>query len=236
MTYKNNFDKSSTGTDVEFRGYRDIHQAQILFSEAISVLQHDGYGTTAVGYYADGGCDVPGPDDVSFTVKGERAVKIAKLEELSSLEKEDIEQLGDSELDSELLGYYEVTLIDYALDRMDCIDGLEFVPVKDLIVLTTRGYSQGHYAKVIYCPADLEAAWGRMPERGEMQTSVDRLYWDCPVYACVTVNDNPYEYSDMPEFDEYEWEREKYVKYVAEKSGVSEKVISDLVPTCLDYC
>ncbi len=159
-TVRNNFDKSSTGVDIECICQYDVDRSRWEFEENIEIVQHDGYRTTSIGYYIDNG-NVKGHDDIKFLMKGTRERKIEYLDEVSSVSKEDIQTWDDDTLDSEIMSYVEVTLIDYVMDRMDSIDGLEFIPNKNLIVLTTRGYSQGDYAKVIYCPEDLESAWGK---------------------------------------------------------------------------
>lgn len=232
-TYANNFDKSSSGTDIEVRAFLDGDTSRRNFEECIKIVQHSGYRTTSIGYYT-GGCSQD-HTDIKFTVKGEKAVKIAKLVELSSFDKEEIETWDDDTINTELIGYYEVTLIDYVLDKLDLIEGLEFVPNKNLIILTTRGYCQGDYAKVIYCPEDLEKEWGRMPDQNDIQKTVDHLYWDCPVYANATINGEEYSYWDQPEYDDYKWDREKFAAYVAEKSGVNVEAIKALLPEHLDY-
>lgn len=235
FTRKNNYDKSSTGTDIEFRGFMDIDASRREFEENIKIIQHDGYSTTSIGYYIENG-NVDGPDAVKFKIKGKKADKIKYLVFNSTLAPSDIRSFKVDELDAEIRALEEdVNLINYALDKLPNITGLEFIPNKNLIVLTTRGYSQGDYAKVLYCPEDLEKAWGNAPKQEDIQTSVDHYYWDCPVYAVMEVNKEEFNFWDSPHDDSYLWDKEKFIAYVSEKSGVDKEKLNPFVPEDLDY-
>ncbi len=229
-TVRNNFDKSSTGTDIECRCYRDTHQSQLDFSDNIEIIQHSGRSTTSIGYYTDNG-NVKGVDDVKFTVKGDKAVKIKWYVD----NVRPYEDMTENDIDAEILETLGVNIIDYALDRLPTVDGLEFVPNKNLIVLTTRGYCQGDYARVIYCPEDLETAWGVYPKQENVQESINHYYWDAPIYCCFEINGEEYNYHDMPEYDEYEWERKKFIAYVAKESGVPAEKLESFVPEYPEY-
>ena len=233
-TVRNNFDKSSTGVDIECICQYDSGRSRWEFEENIQIVQHDGYRTTSIGYYIDNG-NVKGHVDIKFTVKGTRERKIEYLDEIFSVTKEDIQTWDDATLDSEIMSYVEVTLIDYVMDRMDSIDGLEFTPNKNLIVLTTRGYSQGDYAKVIYCPDDIEKAWGRYPKQEDIQKMVNHYFWDAPIFAVMTIDGKEYDYQEMPEYDDYEWKRDKFLEYVAKESGIEREKLEKFVPEYPEY-
>lgn len=201
MTTRNNFDQSSTGLNIECTVFYDNDRSRNDFEENFEVLQHSGYRTSSVLYYIDHG-NVPGHDEIKFKVKGERATKIKKLVELTSFEEDEIKTWDNDTLDTEIISYYEVNLIHFAEDKLDLLDGLEFVPNKNLVVISSRGYSQGDYSTVIYCPDDLEKAWGNKPDENNIQKSVDHYLWDSPIYARITLNDDEFNIWDMDDHDD----------------------------------
>lgn len=62
-------------------------------------------------------------------------------------------------------------------------------------IKTTRGYSQGDYAFVIF-------------KKSENLPDFNRLFWDCPVYARFFVDGEEYYLEDYLT-DSYSWDREK---------------------------
>ncbi len=240
-TKRNNFDKSSTGIDIECVCQYDSYKSRMDFEENIEIIQHNGYSTTSIGYYIDNG-NVSGTDSVKMTVKGKNEAIIKAAKEYTEfysdteLDAESCVSLDIADMKVELIAALEdVNIINYALDKLPVIDGLEFVPNKNLIVLTTKGYSQGDYAKVIYCPEDLEKVWGSFPTQESIQKMVDHYYWDSPIYAHFEINGTEYAYHDMPEYNEYEWDRKKFLDYVAKESGVSVESLESFVPACPEY-
>ncbi len=233
---RNNFNKSSTGIDIECRCSYDTDRSRRDFEENIKILQHSGYRSTSVGYYIDNG-NVPDDDGIKFTVKGSKADKVKYLAEQTSFEAEEIETWDDDTLNMEILGYEsDVNLINYALDKMpDAPKGLEFVPTKNLIAISTNGYSQGDYSVVLYCPEDIEKAWGKMPEEKDIQKMVNHYYWDAPIYCQIEINGTEYNYWDMPDYDDYEFKRDEFITYVSKESGVAAGEIENLVPEHPDY-
>ncbi len=234
-TRKNNFDKSSTGTDIEISCFRDTDLSRMYFEEEIEILQHSGYSTTSVGYFNGQGDK---SDTVKMTLKGTTAAILAAARHYTSAYSDIVAASGDEleEVKAEIIGQFEdIDLIHYALDRLPEIEGLEIVPNKNIIVLTTRGYSQGDYAKVMYCPEDLEKCWGNYPKQESIQEQVNHLYWDAPIYCRFTINGTEYIYDDMPEADMYDFKREKFIQYVAKESGIKAETLESFVPEYPDY-
>ncbi len=235
-TRQNNFDKSSTGTDIEISCFYDTDVSRMNFKENIEIVQHSGYSTTSIGYYIDNG-NVEGKDKIRFKVKGTKAAKVKYLVSQTSFDAKEIRTWDTDTLDTEILGYEEdVNLINYALDKMPAApEGLEFVPNKNLEVITTRGYCQGDYAKVIYCPEDLKECWGNDPVQANIQKMVDHYYWDAPIYCQFTINGEEYNYYDCPEYDDYNWKRDEFIAYVAKESKVPAETLEKFVPEYPDY-
>lgn len=233
---RNNYNKSSTGTDIECLCFFDTSLSQSEFDDNIKVLQHSGYRSTSVGYYIDSG-NVPDDSEIKFTVKGTREAREKHfLDNGRYYDSEEVKTWDDETLNDEILSLEEdVNLINYALEKLPSYDGIEFIPNKNLIALATCGYSQGDYAVVLYCPEDLEKAWGTYPKQENIQKLINHYYWDAPIYCAFTINGHEYQYSDMPEYNEYDWDREKFLAYVAKESGVAIETLEDFVPEYPDY-
>ncbi len=236
-TKRNNFDKSSTGTDIECSCFYDTDMSRMNFEENFKMLQHNSYSTTSVAYYIDNG-NVPDDSKVKFIVKGTREVREKYfLDNGRYYNAEEVKAWDDETLNEEILSNEEdVNLINYALERIpDTVEGLEFVPNKNLIVLATCGYSQGDYAAVNNCPDDLEKAWGKMPEQKDIQALVNHLFWDAPIYCQVTINGKEYSYYDAPEYDDYKWNRDEFIKYVSKESGIKKENLENFIPENPEY-
>jgi hypothetical protein len=230
---RNNFKRAPEGQpNIECSVFYDTDWSGMDFKENFEILQHSGNRTSSVLYYTDN-VNVHNSDGIEFTVKGDKAAKIKALE--NWYEKEGLENWTDADLDSEIISRYEVNLVDYAQDKLESVPSIEFVPSKNLVVTSSRGYSQGDYSTIIYCPDDLEKAWGRKPDENNMQKTFNHLLWDTPIYASFDINGKEFNIWDMPCYNEYDFKREKFLAWVSEKSGVSVDILSELCPENPDY-
>lgn len=244
MATQNNFDTSSTGNNIEFNGCMDTDKSQWEFKDNFQVLQSSGYRTHTVAYYIDNG-NVPNADALEFTIKG--TVKdmrswlhggdVSHWVSATEINKANKAQLIEWVLVDLALNYDTPSLI-----TMESINShqfkdtrLELTTNKPVQRLITRGYCQGDYAEVWYCPSDLAEAWGAEPKESHLQETFDHLFWDAPVYAVMTINGTEYHYWDMPEYDEYEWNREAFGAYVAEESKIPLEEIMAVLPKELEY-
>ena len=232
---KKNFDKSSTGTDIEISCSYDADLSSMYFGENIEILQHSGYSTTSIGYFHGQGDK---SDTVKMTIKGTTAAIIAAARRYTSAYSDIVAASGKEleDIKAEIIGQFEgIDLIHFALDKLPEIEGLEIVPNKNLITIKTSGYSQGDYAVVVYCPEDIEKCWGTYPKQESIQKMVDNLYWGAPIYCRFTINEKEYDYYDMPEADSYKWEREMFIECVSKESGVSKETLENFVPEYPEY-
>ena len=234
-TKRNNYDKSSTGIDIECICQYDTDLSRMHFEENFKVLQHNGHRTQSVLYFIENG-NVPDSSGIKFTVKGDKETKIKHLMEITHFDREEIEQWNDDTMDSEIIGHEsDINLINYALDKLPDYKGLEFVPSKNLIALGSTGYSQGDYSTVLYCPEDLEKAWGSYPKQESIQKMVNHYLWGSPIYARFEINGKEYRYDDMPEYNEYEWDRDAFIAYVSKESGIEADKLESFVPEYPEY-
>jgi len=235
---KNNFDQSSTGVNIEAVCFYDCGMSRMHFEENFAIIQHSGYRTSTVAYYIDNG-NVEDHDSITFSIKGTKKEKVNYLAKELTFTKTEIRTWDKDTLDSEIIGQYgeRLTLLNYEdmTSYMFKDWKLEVIPSKKLEHIVSRGYSQGDYAKVFYCPDDLEKAWGNKPKENDIQTIIDHLFWDAPIYASIEINGKEYSYYDMPEYSEYEWEREKFLAYVSKESGLPVDQLESFIPENPDY-
>lgn len=227
---KNNFDKSSTGTDIEAVAYYDAYMSQSDFNENFEILQHSDNRKNSILYYTDCG-NVK--NDVTFDIAGDKDAKVKFLAENISFDASEIETWDDNTLRNEIYGQLTEwpQLINFEKLNDELTDsGLEIAPSKELVKVISHGYSQGDYSEIYYCPADLQEAWGSAPIETDLKETFDHLLWDAPIWAQVTINGDEYNYYDCPEYDQYEFKRDEFLAYVSEKSGVGIEKIAAILP------
>lgn len=222
---KNNFDMSSTGTNIECLVFYNLDITRYFFKENFQSIKR----AEKLYYYIENG-NVPGPDEIEFLVKGTIEAKINALRDNYS--DEILNTWSEYDLDSMIKEDFEINLKNFADENFPDISGLEFVPSKKLITVSVSGYSQGDYAKVIYCPDDLEKAWGNAPDEKKLTKIFNNLFWDAPIYGQFIINGTEHNIQDMPDFEEYEFNREEFCAWVAKESGVD---IEKLLPLCPQY-
>jgi hypothetical protein len=238
MTIKNNYTKAETGPSIELVCFYDTSLSQMLFDENISVIQHSSYTKKSMGYYIDNG-NLPGPEDVKFSVSGTYTAMAQYLKKEWNLEGKDLprKKADRADLCYEYLCRHESpSLLNYTELGYD--HGgvkLEIVPNKRIESFSTSGYSQGDYAEVFYSPEDIERVWGTKPNEKAIQEIVSHYYWDAPIYACFDIDGKEYHYHDMPEYDEYEWDRDAFIAYVSKESGIDIETLEKFVPDYPSY-
>lgn len=190
-------------------------------------------------YFKNNGFEVK-EKGIGFEIKANKNVKKA-TNKLVSIIKQAINNYtrppeGEDSIEFDI--YYDNGRSQWDFD--DCIKryGNEFVyidwgnyneddVIADNIKITTKGYSQGDYAKV-YIPKELKDNKG-------IQQTIDHLFWDSPVYGIIKINDEEI-YVDELLSNVYEWNKEEVLSKL--KSQVSEKTYEYLknnLPEHLDY-
>ncbi len=225
---RNNFDKSSTGTNITASVFYDSGMAWQLWEENFERLADDRY------FYTDHG-QIKTPD-ITFTLKGsddeiERAYKgiIAEDTLLSIDDKKEalIEWIEPSIATLETENYYL---------RKQGYD-LEFIMQPELLCITTKGYCQGDRATIYYDPIALENLWGNYPDQDALRKDFDHMFWDQPIYACMTINGEEYHHGEMM-IDPYEYDREAFATAITMKRGAPlafKDLILAVLPENPDY-
>lgn len=234
MTSTNNFDKSSTGTDLECVCFFDTGESQYQFDEAFRIVQSSSYSKNTIAYYICGG-QVESDLDIKYKVNGLRTKQIEYLAANSSTwEEQDIAEWSDDEIQAELLSDLNPCVYDLCEHAL-VETGLTITMNKNVNKLITRGYSQGDYAEVYYCPDDLETLWGAIVQDKDIKPIVNHLFWDCPIYCKVTVNKREFSYDECPAYDEWEFKRVDYAKWIAEQANLSLTDLLAVIPEQPSY-
>jgi hypothetical protein len=216
MTSFNNFDTSSTGTHITGYAHYSIGLSQMLFDENIERLKD----SRDIFFYNDCGSD--DLDTVTFTVLGtfKEKLKFIKNKEWSSwsLTHSAIRKHGiDSVLEEVIKENTDSMLAAWLDDGFFNGYKLKVTPSKQVYIHTVRGYSQGDIATCL-----------SFHDNGEY---IQRLFYDTPISACVTVNSEEFYY----ELDSYDWQRKEWIADLSKQTGLQESVFDDLLPKNLEY-
>jgi len=213
--YKNNYDQSSTGINIECWAYYDTGLSRIWFEDAIN-KHGDLY------YYQFGYEDVKSIRDfIEIDSKASHEELADLANELNEWAYSD-EDLRELILDAEP----EMIMNRYWYEQLGST--LKLKP--EFTLYRTRGYSQGDIETVLYKGDSMSAL---------IHDSIDHLFWDAPVRATVSINEELYEYWDY-DLPEYEWKRDEFIEkilsqYKGEKSDYVRKSLEKMLPEELNY-
>lgn len=253
MTMINNFDKSSSGINLELVANYDQHHSQHLFDESFKNVWYnsgslingryynvDLYLWTNYGNFSDT-FDLDDLNNYSFAkTQLIEMLTIYSLEDAQDLSK-DLFNKGFSKLDKAELIELAESMIDYN-DKINLYT--EHLHLKAFIV-DTRGYSQGDYAEIIIPFESLDQLGVNYKDKDFnidqwVGNDFDHLFWDSPAYIRLTVNDE--DEIDLTEWLECEYTYDKNDLLASLKESLEHEqkdliiaFLSDNLPTTLDY-
>lgn len=185
----NNFDKSSTGVDIELDIFFDSYQSRRDFDDAFHVIQYSSYRETAKFFYTDFGAvefegsllDYYSPPDI-----GVKALIKKWLEYSGETAREAIDGIKYFTDKSRLRDFTADDVHEYAKERAYSEDGiLEWYEVAGyksrLEKVGVTGYCQGDYAEVYY-----------LPEYAITADFAQKLIYNAPLHCCLTVDGAEY--------------------------------------------
>lgn len=221
--YKNNFDTSTTGTNIEFTGCYDSFTSRMTWEDNFTAIAENVYFYTDYGNLA---ISIDG--DISFKIKGTVSEKRRFLNEDSSYELIPIKYL-DNVIKSRL----SPNLEKFYFSKHNPFEGykLEIVPSTPLESVVIRGYNQGDYATVYYAASMLKKLWGKAPDKAELIKEFKNYFYDSPISATLTINGSDYYY----DLDPYNWQRTQWLAIVSLASGVASDTLEKIVPSELAY-
>ena len=173
----NNFDRSSTGINIEVSVYADTFISQADWKDNFSEVAKGIY------FYTDWSQNVALDESELKSVDYKNTLKKSLLE--WALLQDDWNYYTKTELRSlnkdELIGLFE----EY-MQYMDLEEAGDFASEQNVTlildgyeIISTRGYSQGDYAEIVI-PNGLEG----------IQQTIDHLFWDAPISYSIEVGDD----------------------------------------------
>lgn len=215
--YKNNYDQSSTGINIEVGACYDTGLSRTYFEDSISNYNHSLY-TYEIN-----------PESIRDFIEIDSK---ANHEELADLANELNEwcyydEYSDEDLRELILDAGpELIMNRYWHEQLGST--LHLKP--EFTLYRTRGYCQGDIETVLYKGDSMSAS---------IQNSIDHLFWDAPVRAFVSINEELYEYWDY-DLPEYEWKRDEFIEkilsqYKGEKSDYVHQQLEKMLPEELNY-
>lgn len=213
--YKNNYDNSSTGINIECWAYYDTDLSRIWFKDAIN-KHGDLY------YYNSDYEDVKSIRDfieIDSKASHEELADLAnELNEWCYYDEYSDEDLRELILDAEP----EMIMNRYWHEQLGST--LHLKP--EFTLYRTRGYCQGDIETVLYKGDSMSAL---------IHDSIDHLFWDAPVRAEVIINGKGYEYDSI-----YEWKKSEFIsdimnKYEGDNPDYVRKSLDKMLPEELNY-
>lgn len=243
---KTNYDVNSKGLNIEVSAFLDIDASRMNFEENIEILQHSNYQKYSVGFYTcSGELEKPEINDV-LTVKGStKNIKRYLIKECY-LYKENIQNDDRESVSRELISQLDIDWNDIVRDDFSIYKSLDGYNInislntKEYNFIETRGYCQGDYATCI-----VKNSYYYIPNKEE----IDNLYWDCPIYFRVTINDVELDESDIlegickNEYDTYNYDKEKVIAKILSldcikklnKDNEIKEELEKLIPDRIEY-
>jgi hypothetical protein len=227
----NNFDQSSTGTNIELSASYDTLVSQMNFNDNIQVITNSGYSESCLAFYTDSG-QLDSDDCLGVQIKGLKADLLKYCIDNMAYGYTNKDSKADL-LDAILTDYEGIkTFYSYQSDLSEYNIELSFI--NDVQEIEIRGYSQGDYAKVLCDFTSLKKLWGNQPLYSDLDTMLVNLFYDAPVYAKFTIDGIEYDYSDYCD-DSYIWDRDKFLNGVSKESKVALETLAALCPVDLKH-
>lgn len=227
----NNFDKSSTGIDIELNISYDTFMSQIDWNESFNEVVSSGYRTSGIYQYTEYG-DIEKMNEGDYKAIHPQTLRRDILNWI--LEYDDWNYWSRTELRAMKKDELIELIQDNVLNEYDLEEAQEeannrnvMIVLDDYEVIKTRGYSQGDYAEVI------------IPNKyvGDVEKHIDHLFWDAPISARGEVNGEDF-YIDEHMKDRYEWDIDEAKKIVATKFDFDQDVIDaicEMLPESPSY-
>ena len=249
----NNFDKSSSGVNLVLSIFRDGDKSRSDFENNFRIVQSETYRThTIVSYIWDDAIaafDFSDATQYKFTKK---EMVAALIENAHSTVIDDLDYSARNLFGKTLKQLSKPELIqllpEWFGDRKEIGDWLKSKFTHLFETFKTRGYSQGDYAEVVVSKqlkAVMIKETGKTWEQLKvfLQTTFDHLFWDCPVFGRLTIDDQEIfldEFlDDIYDYDKDElvasFEKSQKENYTVEAFSVIMEFLKEKLPENLEY-
>jgi hypothetical protein len=222
----NNFDASTSGVNLELNVSYDSDLSQMWFDESltniyrggISLLNENYHGIDVWTYtnYRNLSCDFNLDDLENYNIKSVANKQLLNYLRVTYYESSD-------GLKEDTLHYFNKypyqlnkgELLELAENILDSEDYINFLieNCKPLyVVVSSRGYSQGDYVEVVIPFAYWEGKAPTGDQLQSMQTEIDNLFWNAPIRARLTIdNDSEFMFDEFMK-DVYNYDQSELLK------------------------
>jgi hypothetical protein len=204
----NNFDMSSTGTNLELSCFYDIDEGRFHLEE--SIVQINGYWVFTAH----------GSMDVSTWHKEYELIESFK-DTCVKIIKENYNGSARNFLEDYLMychGTYrdrdDELLVEFITEYSSCSDNAsDYVQPSNFDTCTVIGYSQGDIEEVVI-PRKLHEILGTNGDSEIFAKDIGHMFWDTPVFCRLTINFDDDEAHQLDQYldDHYEWDKDKILK------------------------
>ena len=199
----NNYDKSSTGINIEANICWNNDVAQDNWNNNFIKLKSGPYKNyylytdwdNVSAYYND---KYPNNSGIEHIMDIEECYNIAETKRnLTILRYLTVKEYGLLCYSEAKVNYRAIDLVELLFDT-DCVDNIDDLDIEytsKVDILETIGYSQGDYENVLIATDVLKQIWGNEPNINDLQEEINHLFWDQPLYCVVTINGEEYDYA-----------------------------------------
>lgn len=228
---KNNFDRSSTGTDIEFNGCLDTGLSRMFFEEnfADDYLAETSRYEPKVLSYIDSGYFEP---NYNLKFKGNKDKAINVLVQEYGYDLAAVKTWRACELKQECLDNFDENPFDFGNWHDAQFNLPEWLVFEnDIRLIPAKGYCQGDFVYIAVDFTSLKMYYDKLPKEDELRKEFEHLVYDCPISCHLDINGVDYHYNG----DQYNFERDKWLTQVSKEAGVSIEALNNVVPNELDY-
>jgi hypothetical protein len=221
-----NFDTSSSGTEIELKVVYDYDLARMYFDDFLK---------NACGVEPVLQLDLGGRDNYAYIV-GDISKPYYKKSQLAKMKKAELVELCEV-----LIGDYSFVGEDYT--KAQLIDEMMGITIEDYYKkinehyfysefhdkithnwYTSRGYSQGDARTIIKVDGEMTESWKQY---------IDHTLWDSPIYFKLTVDGE--EIDDNYLDDIYEYDKDVVAKKIQDDADLSDYVKEWVIDNLPDY-
>jgi hypothetical protein len=207
----NNFDKSSSGIDIDLNIFFDLSEAHSRWHE--NFVSVDDENDSTYLFIMDGNLK----DTVDYTVLPKQKTKILKAYSCDIDDMKYFKTLSQEDILSELFS----TSNDYDIHADVIIEKIRTVRLTEYAEICLMGYSQGEVIKILVNTKEFEKVAGISFDADKEKKLLYNLFFDAPLYAYITINNNDYDLDIHGDYGE-RYDKQEIINDIVKQIKVSQ--------------